>query len=306
MNLFPFILFFILTFSSCTFRDNPTPVPEEKPFNKIYISFKNFKPLTNGSVYTAWVQLNNKISIAGKFYLDTTGNVFKDSTSIGFVSNALFALSQDVGNAERFFITLENNNDKDTIPSSLIVVSGNFINKSATCLALTPNAINLNFNFDSSKYVLGTQTTIPSDTLPYGVWFAARIDTNHKNFNSSLNLPVLSSASDWIYEGWLRHKTQPADEWYSMGRFTNGNVADSSKIPPMAPNQVPKSYPGEDFIYYNDTLPVNNGDFSVLVTLEPVNFKSSIPFFLKLFESDIPYLEFYKDTSLILNSLKPE
>lgn len=275
-------------------------------FDKLYIRLDSFKRLQGGYNYEGWLMLKGTPVSTGKFNLDPENlNVYDTlNKPHGYIANVLFVFKQDISTADEFFITMEPKGDMDLIPTGIKIVFGKIDSLKSKAEALNSDAIGLDFKLSTGSYIIGTRSTIPVDKFPFGIWFAKRVK-GEEDILTGLNLPAITQNASWTYEAWLIYKTVPTDEYFKIGRFIKPDAPDSSKLSPLAPNQVPIPVPGEDFIY-DDTLKLNNGSYKLLITLEPrIDNEKNSPFFIKLFENNIPSIDGMKfeDTTLTLKSL---
>ena len=294
--------FLLLTGIFCTFYfyscDDAGTIPSNITAGTISLSQSNLKsvdPNVDG-VFQLWIAIDTANQrewfSAGRFNINSSGGI------IGADGNALsLNFSGDTNRlhlAAHALVTLEKDNDlapspyrimsgpltvtTDSVYGTLTLAGGEALGNVGVELgALGPP-------YSPGKYILNSPTTNNVECLK-GLWFR---DPQGNSMSPGLNLP---GGSGWKYEAWL-YNIQ-LQQYYSMGRFRNYNLADENG--PGDPSCVGPDpgypVPGQDWIYSVGSCPaisnLNNGTYSVFITLEPFDESGaslSSPFFLRLFD----------------------
>ncbi len=173
-------------------------------------------------------------------------------------------------------LTIEATGTEDSIPGPRIL-GGVFTGTEAqarTKMELTgSDAFGSALALDSTfrPIFLDTPTSAATDDFNRGIWFG--IDLSGTIAESLLlpELPVSDDNPDWIYETWLVRSQGGADEYISMGQFRHSGKADSNGAGPNAGPDLQNAYslPGEDFVTSSPARALNDGSYSVVVSLQP-------------------------------------
>ncbi|MFC2171490.1 anti-sigma factor [Acidobacteriota bacterium] len=229
-------------------------------------------PSITGAHYEAWAITEAKWVSLGKFLLDVDGSV------VDFDGNAIerFDGGENIANADTLAITQEPPNDRDSIPSATVIMSGVIKADMAALSAPLPQNFRQQMR---GKFIIGAPTGGPNNTaMPYGVWFV------DPAIGPGLVLPFLPNG--WKYEGWVNKE----DEYVSTGKFTITVGRDESDIH-SGPYPAPP-YPGEDFfnrppLYV--TFPYDVRGARVFVTIEPdPDDHENLPFQFELLSATVP------------------
>lgn len=245
------------------------------------LTLQNIEPAI-GQHYEGWVLAQNGVFSTGRFNVQADGTVVSvdsngDATgTIGNTASSRHLYDQNSGQEGSFILTIEPDGDTDPGPSSVHYVGGSFNGNTTRAVTSHSGAIGAEFLSSSFSYILATPTNGPT-THNQGIWF---LDPN-AGPGPSLNLPRLNTG--WAYEGWIiDHST---GEVISTGTFREANVADSDAAGPAAgPNAAPP-FPGQDFI--NPALVLNDGEKTVVISIEPFPDFDPAPFTLKILAHDI-------------------
>lgn len=245
------------------------------------LSLQGIEPAV-GQHYEGWVIAANGVFTTGRFNVRSDGSVVavdrdgNELSVIGDTTASQHMYTQDSGQESSFVLTIEPNGDTDDGPSSVHYVGGDFNGNTASATTDHASAIGADFLSSSFSYILATPTNGPS-THNQGIWF---LDPG-AGPGASLNLPQLNNG--WAYEGWIVDHT--TGEVVSTGTFTDVAVADSDFGGPAAgPNGAPP-FPGQDFI--NPALILNDGNKSVVISVEPSPDFDPAPFTLKILAHNI-------------------
>jgi hypothetical protein len=253
---------------------------------QVQLDIQNLQPLEEGR-YELWIIEGGTPYLAGEV---TPG-------SSGEVAGAQFDIPAEVGTPEMAVITYEN--DSDTDPSDSKLMGAAFDATGVATLSLVGFALESEaFSAANSNGEFFLRT--PSDEATgapnngndeQGVW----IGTPGAPPAASLSLPTLNAG--WIYEGWVVETSGPFP--VTTGRFAddqgiNGSAGrDSDDVGPFGgiENNGPP-VPGSDFVQDDAsvTLPtglarppftLNDGNWMVVITLEPTDNDGAGPFAVK-------------------------
>lgn len=224
------------------------------------ISLANLKPLSSGH-FEVWTTIAGRDISAGKFTTDGKGGLF-DLNKIE-ITNGEFTVTQDLGNAGKVFVTIELEEDRDEVPSEVVLLEGKIEDGRAN---LAFSAVNL--STASGQYFLGTPSYSQDKELASGVWFAKPAVREFKEQEASLELP--ETPSGWKYEGWVVYK----DNFFTVGRFKE-SVGDDEFKGYLGLHRYP-DFPGEDFLInepeeidFEFPIDLTDGKSQVVVSLEP-------------------------------------
>ncbi|MDZ7268385.1 MAG: hypothetical protein ONB48_11690 [candidate division KSB1 bacterium] len=194
----------------------------------------------------------------------------------------------DINLAVDALLTIEQENDTDKRPGARLLggeFTGSDRRATATLRADSKDAVGFDFTRSSGSYILQTPSTL--DTLDFnrGLWWML------PNGGSGLgNWPALSDTSGWQYEGWLVDHTGAQPHFYSTGTFSRASGADADGPGATAGSSNGPAFPGQDFVQAAAGIPLlpplDNGNFAVQVTLEPVPDNSRQPFYLVILRDD--------------------
>ncbi len=134
-----------------------------------------------------------------------------------------------------------------------------------------------------AKYGLITPSTVETDDENRGVWFFG--------LGSAPGLPLdslsrLRENRGWAYEAWVEEIA--TGQRYSLGHFFSPDQADSDGAGTFSgAEKEPLAIPGSDFV--NGTvLDLNNGEYGLEVSLQPVDLLLDRPFFQLYRRDTIP------------------
>lgn len=224
----------------------PQPV---RGVSVLALRVEHLPPLT-GSHYEVWAVLGEQAVSAGTFNIVNEGLVSRSGVPL-----TAFPLTRDIVEAQRVFVSIEADDDGDSAPSDLVVVSGQVVNGRAM----------LAFPASTSGLAGGVLLATPTDDDPNnetaGAWFVASGDR-------APSLTLAAPPPGWVYEGWIR--TQ--DRLFTVGRFTRGQGPDSAVL--TSGPRPGFDAPGEDLLERLGaplTTPVNlaDGSSTVEISLEP-------------------------------------
>ncbi|MEO0336575.1 MAG: hypothetical protein AAF202_09275 [Pseudomonadota bacterium] len=245
------------------------------------LSMQGIEPAV-GQHYEGWVLAANGVFTTGRFNVLSSGEVVSvdrdgnTTGSLGDVNSSRHLYTEDSGQENAFVLTIEPNGDTDDGPSSVHYVGGDFNGNTTTATTDHRTAIGAEFISSSFSYILATPTNGPS-THNQGIWF---LDPN-AGPRASLDLPALNTG--WAYEGWIVDRS--TGEVVSTGVFTSASAADSDLGGPAAGPDAAPPFPGQDFI--NPAKILNDGDKTVVISVEPSPDFDPAPFTLKILAHDI-------------------
>lgn len=252
---------------------------------QIQLDIQNLAPLTSGR-YELWILEGGTPYLAGVVTPGPTG----------LVNGALFDIPSGVTTPEVAVITYEN--DSDSNPSNSKLMGGAFSGGMATFslvgFALESEAFSAsNTNGEFFLRSPSDEAAGNNGNDEEGVWFG----TPGMPPGPDLALPALLTG--WIYEGWVVNTSTGGPYPVTTGRFAddqgiNGTGAlDSDAQGPFGgtENSGPP-IPGSDFVMddMSETLPtglprppftLNDGDWMVVITLEPTDNDAAGPFAVK-------------------------
>ncbi|MGH2574472.1 MAG: hypothetical protein ACRDFC_02100 [Ignavibacteria bacterium] len=264
----------------------------------VTLTQSNLKPLnpTVDGVYEAWIKLD---TLGGQWYSLGRFNISLNGTIIDLSGNAMtFTFMGDTNQlhlAIAAMITVETSAFTGQ-PGPLHLISGS--------LDTTADSAYGNLNLGGAdalgsvgqtliggaqgcphgKYILRTPSNNNVECLK-GIWFCDTLGNAH--LPAGLGL----SGSPWIYQGWLKDRTNPNNPVYlTMGRFSDPYNADLDGKGPCAGPGNGYNKPGQDWVNPSSSCVqnLNNGNYEVFITLEPTNDPAlNSPFFVKLFAQTV-------------------
>ncbi len=258
---------------------------EEVPGPQVQLDIQNLQPLEAGR-YELWIVEGGMPHLAGVVTPSATGEV----------DGALFDIPAAVTTPEVAVITYENDSDTDPSDSKLMggAFSGDMATFSLVGFALESEAFGAGNT--NGEFFLRT----PSDEAAgnngndeQGVW----IGTPGMPPSPDLALPALLTG--WIYEGWVVNTSAGGPFPVTTGRFADdqgvngtGALDGDAQGPFGGTENSGPPIPGSDFVMDDpsEMLPMglarppftlNDGDWMVVVTLEPTDNDTSGPFSVK-------------------------
>jgi hypothetical protein len=260
-------------------------------------SVLNLKPLTaeDSAMYELFVSFDTLGNIVyysmGKFNVNASGQIID---SAGHSKVLKFDFAPNLANGNDAIVTLEPLNDNDTLPNGprILGASKTFVNGILTFIMNMEYSgvlgnIATQLKTDSVKYILASPTgAYPSSNFVRGIWFTPDSSGSSAGISS---LPI--NGTGWIYHAWIIDTRDSINDIYNVGRFYNPNGADDYiRCYGMNPQNA-YNKPGEDWLIANcpgpagipDITNLNNGDYKILITLEPETHYLTKPFFIKLF-----------------------
>lgn len=281
--------------SSC--GDDPI-TPDQR---KIELSFTGLRPLnqqTDG-VYEAWLSVETSLDhddgsfrSAGRFNISASGQIVDTAGNpAGLNLNKI----GDINLTEDALITIEQPGDNDTLPGIRMLGGAKSVQGSVIVFNMSMGyhevlPISSQFSAATGKYMLASPTMNFASFSPnLGIWFS--LDTN--GISPGLTLPVLPDTAEWTYQAWVIDMRDSANRVYNAGRFTSSTGTDDYS---QCKGTLPVwNLPGNDWVLTDcpagmfgiDNL--NNGNFKVLVSLEPKAETNGLPypFFISIFYNTI-------------------
>lgn len=287
-------ILFLPIFIGCT----NDPVAPEKPF---VVTGENLPMLVGEAYYELWFSYpkagadrkgprvdheDANYFSTGKFIVDAAGNLM---TTTG--TPARFAIPEGF-NAQLIadaIVTVERPGSTDHGPGRRILsglFTGTERHASATLDPLDGEALGGKLFSDSAGFFSLSAPTSdsPADSVS-GIWFTRflfDLSGNPIDTVEGLKLapqPLNPDNPGWTYQAWLVRNGESAQpEYVKLGAFNFSNRADSTGAGPGAGAFPARFYghPGEDFVAGTRRL-LNDGTYSVLVSVDPTGFGLSRP-----------------------------
>ncbi len=235
----------------------------------------------------------------GKFNIATTGQAVDLS---GSPIKFKFDFSPDMSKAVDAIITIEPYPDNDTVPNGPVFMGG------GKALVNTVYEFDFTMNFwgglgqiadqfrtDNAQFILASPSAgYPSAQFTRGVWFTP----DSTGTNPGITCASLPDSLKWTYHAYLIDTRDTVNGIYNIGKFQDPNAADG--LGSCFGNGNAWNKPGQDWIQSNcpgggvhdidGTFPysLNNGNYKLLVTLEPKSRTLKTPFFFRVFYGPIP------------------
>lgn len=226
------------------------------------VSFDNLPALGEGYVYENWLITPDDVVAAGRFGVDSDGQLTESAFSID---------ASVVSSATTYVLTIEPEVGDDPAPSDTHLLGGDIANGASTLTIDHPTALGDDFTGATGEYILGAPTGGPEAPYENGIWFLIPGEPPTAGFS----LPTLPAG--WEYEGWI----VDADGPISLGRFLDPSAPDSDGPGPAAGPEPAPPFPGQDFLMPEDQVrDLSSGHMAVL-SIEPEPDDSPAPFILK-------------------------
>jgi hypothetical protein len=261
-------------------------------------TFDGLGPIGDGH-FEAWARFAGNVNTSiGKFVVDG-GGVVRDLAGDPIDS---FDVPGDLYLSQRIFVTVEPEGDANALPSQSKLLDGPFSDSTLVALLEPDSSLvagndsleNPNFR---ATYSLFTYTTQDSADFGMGIWFFRPGRTQGAPDTAGLRLPILRVG--WEFEGWVVHN--PTGETYSTGKFFSSENSDRDFAGLTAGTFGPDlngdghadgpRFPGQEFVEPSGNvaapLDLDNGEFGVLITIEPFPDNDPSPFVLRLFQDDV-------------------
>jgi len=291
----------VIVFQSC---DDSGFVPSDLPKGTIIFRQKNLMhidPNIDG-VFELWIRLDSAGSIKhyslGRFNINQNGEI--TDTLGGSIEFKFKGDTNNLYQTTRAFVTVEPPGDYNSEPSSSVLMSGQTYFKfdsiyahmtfnDQEALGTAGSFIVVPFSYYAS-YIVGTPTAL-SQNCTRGIWMCS-----DSIGNSDFPPQALITSPGWVYEFWVQDKSNPLNPvYFSAGKYKDPLGPDFDGAGPCSGPEVPYSKPGQDWV--TDTCiggkpqNLNNGNYSVFITLEPSleqygTSAYNLPFFLKLYKKE--------------------
>ena len=257
--------------------------------SKVHLTLTSTEQLHAGEgSYEAWLYIGGIARSLGKFQMDNDNVRMRDLQGVLIPDNVL-STNLDVSQATELWITTEPDGDNDSTPAYKFL-SGPITTLSAgvdSCVynSAGVNGMGVSFTNAAGTFLLTTPTIAGHDTS--GVWYMNKCTSGA---TSTLTLPTLpTGAYGWQYQGWIADVSQSDAIPFSTGEFHSTAGADGDAGGCMAGPLAPPAFPGSDFVMDNGLctegepyLPIlNNGNWSVVITVEPNPNTGPLPFAFK-------------------------
>jgi len=258
----------------------PVALAQTGPEN-VVMNFTELAPLDEAveGHYEGWAIVDGMPISTGVFNVSDTG------TPIGLNGGdpiPEFDAGQDITDATDIKITIEPADDADPAPSGLVILAGPVDNLVADMATAVPG-LDVLENQTQGTFILATPSDNPDmpDNDDHGIWFLQQPGPAP----GLENLPDIGP--DWIYEGWVVDTSGENPVPYSTGTFSMAEGADSDEAGPMGGGPP---FPGQDFVEFQGgpVLDLDTGDFSAVITIEPMMDNAPAPFQLKPLRTPIP------------------
>jgi len=229
--------------TSCSNDDDVVEIPLT---SALTVDFSGLEVLGSNFVYEGWIIVEGAPVSTGTF-TSVEPQTFQVNT-------------QQLVAATRFVLSIEPLIDTDPAPAPTKVLVGDFAGSTAN---LTTSIVG-DFSNASGTFFLRT----PTDEVPmsgnngndeYGVWYGAP----GMPPTAGLNLPALTEASGFIYEGWVIGESGPI----STGQFHDFGDRDDFT-----------NFSGMEF---GETFPLDVRGRMVVISVEPFPDDSPAPFAMK-------------------------
>lgn len=295
MKIFHSILYLLIVIfiSSC----NTDPIA---PGTTSKIEFSNLPSLDSGYCFHLWFSYpksrvneiktkssflhgDNEYLSVSRFTINSLGNLFYlDSKTNSDVKEGY--------NPNLFFdaiLTIESIKDSFTTPT-VRLLSGNFFGDEITGTAILKlsgddsfgNKINNDLIDSVNQYFLDSPTSLDLSDFASGIWFANSDGDSIKKGLFLTELPYTTSNNRWKYEGWVIKEFNNQKEYFSLGKFSKNTGPDATGAGPLAGDNIVSAYqfPGEDFIKQGFKKILNDGNYSVAISLQPYDYDFNKPF----------------------------
>lgn len=250
-----------------------TSMDDAQQMLTIEVSFENLLNLKGDYIYELWFIVDDEPVSISRFLPENPGEPIAAKKSVA-------------KNASAAVVTIEPTQNDDPDPSKTHILAGQ-INTgttgaggsaktlaSAELTTTSERALGTDFSDVSGDYILKTPTTESTDDYNQGIWF---LDPSGNSPVTSLDLPELPEG--WTYEGWVVNTAVNSPAPTTTGRFRNLEGTDSDGAGDAAGPKPAPSFPGQDFI--DPSLDLANGDYQVVISVEPKPDNSEKPFTLK-------------------------
>lgn len=255
-------------------RDPDGSTGDTRQMVSVEMSFQNLTGLGEDFTYELWFIVDgNPVSIS-RFSPESL-----DEKSVTVEKSV-------ADNASAAVVTIEPKEGDDPAPSKTHILAGELksLSTGAEGSASTMVSAQLTINSDraigtefaevSGEYILKTPTTETTDDYSQGIWF---LDPTGGSPAASLDLPQLPEG--WTYEGWVVNTAVNTPAPTTTGRFRNLDEADSDGAGEASGPKGAPPFPGQDFI--DPSIELANGDYRVVISVEPEPDNSDKPFALK-------------------------
>ncbi len=251
----------------------------------------NLEPLELG-VYELWLALDTNAVRTwyslGRFNMNASGEMIDPTTG----NAATFRFPGDTNQLNQSKVALLTfETDGDPNPSNYRIMSGSLTVTSTEISGdLKISGVDALGNVGAvilgeggspaiGDYILRSPTTTSADCFK-GLWFCDTLGASH--FTAGLDLPP--TPLGWIYGGWVERNTDHT--YYPTGVFSSFNSRDNDAAGPCLPPGSGYDKPGQDFVTGCSPggIDLNNGNYGVYITIEPVGAGLTKPFFFRIFQ----------------------
>jgi hypothetical protein len=245
--------------SACT-TDTVDPEPAPVETATLALTLDGVEPIGDGYELEGWIIVDDAPISTGRFNVSEEGEIHQFEVS-----------AQDAEQATAFVLTIEPTDDPDPGPSDVHLLGGSLSGGGADLTIDHPAALGTDFANAWARYICQTPTTMDvAEDFDQGVWF---LDPSSGEMLPGMSLPELPEG--WVYEGWVASADGPV----SLGRFSGAEGADEDGAGPYAGPDAYPAFPGQDFI--DPAMVLENGDFAVVISVEPSPDDSAAPFAIK-------------------------
>jgi hypothetical protein len=269
--LFSIFASIIIITSGCT--DNITTTIVTEPDGTLSISLNNLPLLSDSTHFAVWVFGKDSVKL-DNFKVSNSGDSYSKTydVKLGHIQGAKYLA-----------VTIEHDTSSlnDSISKGRRFLAGIFSANKVDLSVKTDIAFNNDFSAVAGKYTLFTPTDTVNTVLKSGIWFVKNVDA--PPILPALVLPSLPAG--WEYNAWISidGKLLKTGGFRSVSAKDN----DSSYCGPMP---IP-NFPGEDFLSNAPaglTFPVDLSGKSVLLTIQPTDWKLDRAFNLEILKATIP------------------
>lgn len=271
------VLFFSLVAAGCD--SGGSGGTSDPIFVQMKLDVNELPPLAGSNNYRAWAVLPTRFLGSDVFNFSETGQYISPTGQ--FVSNT-FTFGDDISEATKVLVSIENKDGSDDVPSSTIVLAGDIVNFEADLTVSHPDALGAGLDGASGVFSLLTPSDADDTNETAGIWFVESVSPG--NWTTGLSLPTLPEG--WLFEGWA----EVGDTVLSTGRFDSAEGADMDS--PYMTDLVSEfiDYPGEEFVMQPPagvTFPPDFTNARVFVTVEPDPDSEPRPFGIEILSGTV-------------------
>lgn len=251
----------------------------EQIFVQMQLDVNDLPPLQSGQNYRAWAVLPTRFLGSDLFNFTEEGQYINSTGQ--FISNT-FVFTDNIANATKIYISIEDKDASPGSPSSSVVMAGDVVNFEADLSVTHPDALGPEIQSASGVFSLLTPSDTDDTNETEGIWFVESISAG--NWTQGLTLPDLPEG--WMYEGWV----EVADTALSTGPFIDPSAADLETPHMTSQSSEFINFPGEDFLMsppVGITFPPDFSNARVFITIEPNPDGAAEPFDIRVLSGTV-------------------